>query len=57
MSFEKTSGDPLIDGVSHVFNQFGNPGLIFLLCSFYGFEVEFEERLQRILIHVLNYTE
>lgn len=56
MFFEKTSGDPLINCVSYIFYEFNNSSLILLYCSFNSFKEEFYERLQRILIHVIDDT-
>ncbi len=54
MFFEQSSGDPLIDGVSDIENKETHSGLIFLCCSFYGFEEELNETFKRILVHVID---
>lgn len=54
MLFEKTSWNPLIDGISDVVDQFLNSCLIFFLSSFDGFEEELDEAFKWILIHVID---
>jgi hypothetical protein len=54
MFFEKSSGDPLIDGVSDVEDEEADSALILFYGSFDCLEEELNETFQRVLIHVVN---
>jgi hypothetical protein len=44
----------LIDSKPDIFDEFKGAGFIFFLSLFDGFEEEFDEALQGVLIHVIN---
>ena len=54
MLLEQSPRNPLVDGVSNVFNQFSYPCLILFLSPLNSFEEELYEAFQRVLIHVIN---
>ena len=57
MLFEQSSGDPLVNCESNVFDQSGCSGLIAFHCLFYSFEEEFDKAFQRVLVHVVDDAE
>lgn len=56
MSFEKSSGNPLVDFFSDIKDQFDNSFLVFFSGILNGFNKEGGERIQRVLIHVFHDT-
>lgn len=56
MSFEETSGNPLVDCESDVFNQLRYTSFIPFHSLLNSFEEELNKTFKRVLIHVIDDT-